>query len=199
VTLEYKTPAGEWTKVPVTHVPDEVDSFAFVLSADIHRRHLTAEQKHELIAKVIEAQPEKSDRQIAKQVRVDHKTVAAVRAKMVDVGRIPHVPTRTDTKGRKQPATKKKRRDVDDFLDEKRQRKAAREALANAGEMERAAKRMTAVCERIAAGEPDGERPKALVLYMMRLDQMAALSKECVALLDEGYRQAGGGQSQQPG
>src|SRR5215468_5557760 len=34
---------------------------AYVISANIHRRHLSAEQKRDLIAKVIAAQPEKSD------------------------------------------------------------------------------------------------------------------------------------------
>jgi len=80
------------------------DPYAYVLSANIHRRHLTAEQRRELIAKVIAANPGKSDRQIAKQVRADHKTVGKVRAKGEDVGTIPHVDIRTDTKGRKQPA-----------------------------------------------------------------------------------------------
>ena len=36
----------------------------------------TAERKRDLIAKLIEADPRKSDRQIAKTVKVDHKTVA---------------------------------------------------------------------------------------------------------------------------
>jgi hypothetical protein len=93
------------------------DPYEYVISANIHRRHLTAEQKREIIAKVIKAQPEKSDRQIAKQVKRDHKTVAAVRAKLEDVGSIPHVEKRTDTKGRKQPSRKKpkepKRPEVD--------------------------------------------------------------------------------------
>ena len=51
--------------------------YAYVTSANIHRRHLTAEQKRELIAKLIEADPTKSNRQIAKTVKVDHKTVAS--------------------------------------------------------------------------------------------------------------------------
>src|SRR5207253_1860194 len=45
----------------------------YVISKNIHRRHLTAEQKRDLIAKVIAAKPEASDRQIAKQVKADHK------------------------------------------------------------------------------------------------------------------------------
>src|SRR5262245_47422275 len=83
-----------------------VDPYAFVISANIHRRHLTGEQKHELIAKLIETDPTKSNRQIAKTVKVDHKTVASVRAEKEGRGESPHVETRTDSKGRKQPARK---------------------------------------------------------------------------------------------
>jgi hypothetical protein len=52
---------------------------AYIISKNIHRRHLTAEQRRALIAKLIKAQPEKSDRQVAKTAKVDHKTVAGVR------------------------------------------------------------------------------------------------------------------------
>ena len=41
------------------------DPYTYVISANIRRRHLTAEQKRELIAKLIKATPEKSDRAIA--------------------------------------------------------------------------------------------------------------------------------------
>jgi hypothetical protein len=52
------------------------------------------------------ADPGKSDRAIARVAKVDHKTVAAVRAEAEGRGEIPHVETCTDTKGRKQPAKK---------------------------------------------------------------------------------------------
>jgi ParB-like nuclease domain len=55
------------------------DPAAYVVSANIRRRHLSAEQKRDLIRKVLEATPERSDRSIAKQVGVSHPTVAAVR------------------------------------------------------------------------------------------------------------------------
>ncbi len=81
-----------------------VDPYAFVISANFRRRHLNAEQKREVIAKLLKTQPEKSNRQIAEMLGVDHKTVASVRAEMEGRGEIPHAEARTDSKGRKQPA-----------------------------------------------------------------------------------------------
>jgi hypothetical protein len=107
-----------------TLVSSKWDPYAYVISANIHRRHLTGEQKRGLIEKALKAQPEKSDRQLAKLAKVDHKTVGAVREKMEARGEIPHVGAVIDTKGRKQPS-KTKRRDVDDFLAEKREGEAA--------------------------------------------------------------------------
>src|SRR5262249_16132749 len=85
----------------------DLDPVAFFISKNIHRRHLTAEQKRELIAQLIKAQPEKTDRTIAKEAKGDHKTVGAHGAEQEGRGEIPHVERRTDTKGRKQPAKKK--------------------------------------------------------------------------------------------
>ena len=82
------------------------DPYAYALSCNVHRRHLTGEQKRELITKVLKAKPETSDRQIATAAKVDHKTVGSVRSEMEGRGEIPHVEKRTDTKGRKQPAAK---------------------------------------------------------------------------------------------
>ena len=85
-----------------------VDPHTYVISANIHRRHLTGEQKRELIAKLLKATPEKSDRQISETVKADHKTVASVRAEKISTGEIPQL-TKTvgkDGKTRKQPAKK---------------------------------------------------------------------------------------------
>ena len=65
------------------------DPAAYVISCNVHRRHLTGEQKRQLIGKVLEANPEKSDRQLATVVKVDHKTVATVRKEKKDVGKFP--------------------------------------------------------------------------------------------------------------
>jgi hypothetical protein len=85
---------------------EDTDIDAFVFSANFHRRHLTAEGKREAIAQRLKANPDLSDRQIAKMVKVDNKTVAKVRREQEAREEIPHVAARTDTKGRQQPARK---------------------------------------------------------------------------------------------
>ena len=67
------------------------DPHAYVVSKNIRRRHLTAEQKRDLLAKLLKADPEKSDRQIAATVGVDHKTVGTVRRETEATGEIPQL------------------------------------------------------------------------------------------------------------
>src|SRR5262245_25168346 len=64
----------------------KTEPYAYVISANIHRRHLTAEKKRELIAELLKATPEKSNRQIAETVKADNKTVASVRAEKEATG-----------------------------------------------------------------------------------------------------------------
>jgi ParB-like nuclease family protein len=78
----------------------------FVWSKNAERRHLTPDQKRDLAAKLLKADPGKSNRQIAAKAKVDHKTAGAVRTELEACGEIPHVPKTTDTKGRQQPARK---------------------------------------------------------------------------------------------
>jgi hypothetical protein len=89
-----------------------IDPYAYVISANMLRRHLTAEQKRELIAKLLKADPSTSDRQIAEKVKVDHKTVGSVRAEKESTGEIPQL-KKTVGKDRKARA-KPKRRTVGD-------------------------------------------------------------------------------------
>jgi phenylpyruvate tautomerase PptA (4-oxalocrotonate tautomerase family) len=94
--------------VPLKVLGPSVDPFAYVISTNIHRRHLTPAQKQDLIAAVLKATPEKSDRQIAKLVRVDHKTIGSLRAEKALTGEISPVERRigADGKTRKLPARK---------------------------------------------------------------------------------------------
>jgi ParB-like chromosome segregation protein Spo0J len=82
------------------------DPAAYVISANIHRRHLTPEQKRDLIAKLLRTDPGKSDRQIAETVRASPTFVGKVRAEGEATGDVSTVDTRTDKRGRKQPARK---------------------------------------------------------------------------------------------
>jgi hypothetical protein len=86
-----------------------IDPYAYVISANIHRRHLTAERKRELIAKLIKQQPQKSSRQIAKMVGSSTTTATKVREDLVEKGDVSKMDASiVDTKGRKQPAKKRR-------------------------------------------------------------------------------------------
>ena len=82
---------------------------AYVISANIHRRHLTAEQKRELILKC--ADWSKSDRAIAAEMKTNKNTVGRLRKKVEQKATVPTgtVEKRVgkDGKARKQPAKKK--------------------------------------------------------------------------------------------
>jgi hypothetical protein len=82
------------------------DPYKFVLCFNEYRRHLTPELRREIIAKVLKAQPSKSNRTIAKQTKTDDKTVGSVRRELERRAEIPHVSTVDDAKGRKQRAHK---------------------------------------------------------------------------------------------
>jgi len=67
------------------------------------RRHLTQEQRRELIRAQLIETPEKSDRQIAAGLGVSHHTVGTQREELETRGQIAHVSETFDTLGRKQP------------------------------------------------------------------------------------------------
>ncbi|MCL1940731.1 MAG: ParB N-terminal domain-containing protein [Synergistaceae bacterium] len=58
---------------------------------NLARRHMTQEQRRGLIREQLSETPEKSDRQIAAGLGVDHKTVGTQRADLLGRGEIPHV------------------------------------------------------------------------------------------------------------
>jgi hypothetical protein len=59
---------------------DGLDPLAFVISKNIHRRHLTQEKKREVIAVYVKLFPDRSSRWIASDLGVSHNTVQSVRA-----------------------------------------------------------------------------------------------------------------------
>ena len=62
------------------------EAIAFVISANIRRRHLTPGQKLALITKLLRADPSKSDRAVAKTAGASPSTVAAVCKSNVQLG-----------------------------------------------------------------------------------------------------------------
>ena len=93
--------------VPVEAVETD-DREAFAIDENRARRQLSLDDKRRLAAWILKRHPEKSDRQVAEQTGIDHKTVNAVRKQSERRGEIPHVEKRTDSKGRKQAASKPK-------------------------------------------------------------------------------------------
>jgi hypothetical protein len=83
---------------------------AFIISKNIHRRHLTTEQRRELAAKLLRADPAKSNRAIADQIKLDKNTVQSVRADLEAGGEFHHVEERVGKDGKTQPAGKKSSR-----------------------------------------------------------------------------------------
>jgi hypothetical protein len=94
------------TRGGYAELDSDIDPYAFVISRNIHRRHLNAEQKRDLIAKLLKADPNKSDRQIAANVKVSPTFVGKVRAEKEAAGEVSTVDTRIDAKGVEQPARK---------------------------------------------------------------------------------------------
>jgi hypothetical protein len=82
------------------------DVTEYVISANIHRRHLTTVQKREVIAEILKKDPTRSSNSIATLVKVDDKTVASVRRELEGRSEIPSVDKIVDTKGRLQPTSK---------------------------------------------------------------------------------------------
>jgi len=85
-----------------------VDAKAYVVSLNVHRRHLTLDQKQKIAATELKRDPTQSDRAIGRKANVDNKTVAKVRAEAERREELPHVARRKDSVGRSQPVAKAK-------------------------------------------------------------------------------------------
>jgi hypothetical protein len=98
---------AERVKVEILEeLPGGMTPEQFVLSCNLHRRHLTSEQKRAAIGLLLKKDPAQNDREIGRKVKADGKTVASVRKELEGRAEIPHVKKRKDSKGRQQPAAK---------------------------------------------------------------------------------------------
>jgi ParB-like chromosome segregation protein Spo0J len=89
-------------KPKFTELVESSDAAAqrYVISANIHRRHLSPDQRRDLLAKLIKIDPNKSNRQIADQANVSHHTVGAVREELEATGQIAQLQTTTGADGK---------------------------------------------------------------------------------------------------
>lgn len=81
----------------------ELRGLAF--SLNLHRRHLTREQKRAVVAESIKADPQLSDREHGRRTGVDKNTAAKVRAGLESTGEIHQSDGRVSGDGRVRPAT----------------------------------------------------------------------------------------------
>ncbi len=91
--------AIKWDSKHKRWVPD-CDPVKFILSMNIHRRHLTAEQRRALILCLLKADPTASDSALAKVTKASDKTIAAARQAAVQSSEIPNVAHRPIEKAR---------------------------------------------------------------------------------------------------
>jgi ParB-like chromosome segregation protein Spo0J len=91
----------------IEQVEPPIDPFAYVVSANIRRRHLSIEDKDRLIVQLLKADPTRSNRTVAKLTDTSHPHVAKVREQAEKAGDVETVTTSIDTKGRQQPTKRK--------------------------------------------------------------------------------------------
>jgi hypothetical protein len=82
------------------------DPYAYVVSANVRRRHLTAEKKREIVETLLKTNPERSDRATAEIAGVGHPFVAKTRRDLEKGGQVESGSTRIGADGKSQPATK---------------------------------------------------------------------------------------------
>jgi hypothetical protein len=99
---------GSRIKIKVMEIPEE-EIEAFVASANLHRRHLTAEEKRARLVAALKTTPELSNVQIGKQTGRDDKTVAKVRAELESTSEIPRLEKARGKDGKARPVKVKKK------------------------------------------------------------------------------------------
>lgn len=86
----------------------DAEKRTMALNLNLHRRHLSRDQKRQIREASLKADPQLSDREHARRTGTDHKTVAADRERLEKSGEFPHFDNHIDprTGEATQPATK---------------------------------------------------------------------------------------------
>jgi len=82
------------------------------LSLNLDRRHLSREQRRELVAASLTADPQLSNREHARRTGANHETVAAIREPLVATGGIRQLDRTTGADGRERPSTRASKDEV---------------------------------------------------------------------------------------
>jgi ParB-like chromosome segregation protein Spo0J len=78
----------------------DADARNYVISANIHRRHLSTDQRRDIIAALLKADPTQSDRRVADAARASHVTVGTVREQLEATGQIDQLDKTTGADGK---------------------------------------------------------------------------------------------------
>src|SRR6266851_2188332 len=85
---------------------EQFDPYAYIESANLHRRHLTIEFRENHAADLLKARPERSNREVAKIVKLSHPKIAKIRQGLEEAGMVETVTTIVGADGIEQPAHK---------------------------------------------------------------------------------------------
>ena len=77
---------------PAPHFATDEEAWDYAFAVNVHRRHLSIEQKRDLIAEWLRRHPGESNRGVASLVGTSDHTVARVRADLEEQGTIPVAP-----------------------------------------------------------------------------------------------------------
>lgn len=94
---------------------DDAGKRGLAFALNLNRRHLNREQKRELIAKSLKADPQLSNREHARRTGASHPTVNDVRHEMEEDGRLEKFTSRTSADGRERPSTQPERKPITDL------------------------------------------------------------------------------------
>lgn len=84
---------------------DETELRGLAFSLNLHRRHLSREQKRDLVIASIKADPQLSDREHGRRTGVSKNTAASVREDLESTGQVDQSDTRVSGDGRVRPST----------------------------------------------------------------------------------------------
>lgn len=104
IAKRHNLPCPEDVKTGFT----DAEKRTLALTLNLDRRHLSREQRREVLAKSIKADPQLSDRAHAERTGASDKTAGAVRRDLEANAEIPHSPDRVTAKGKSAPGPKPK-------------------------------------------------------------------------------------------